>query len=286
MQASSYGEFARAMARRLSERGFAERAFAVLRQPLSTHLLGRRIANEYSQENAQPPKTDLLAWQQSAGQGRGGRSWSSPPGGVYATLIRSLAADAGLQTLPLLVATALCEALNANLAGRCRLKWPNDLLVGGRKLGGVLIDVASRGAVPHVSAPGAVPFLSPSRKVPHVSASAGLAVISFGVNHANLDQPGVTSLEREVPGKTVLTDLAVRLVEAVDRALEQVLPAADVVGRYRQFSLHRPGDCLRCRVLGDDIEGVFQGFDRNGFLRLVVGGEERLLTAGEIADDG
>ncbi len=265
----------------------AEGGYAVLRCLPSTHLLGRRIALEYSQESEKPPKADLLAWRQTAGQGRGGRSWSSPPGGVYATLIRRLAAEDGrpggaqterraggaqveqLQTLPLLVATALCDALNSDLAGRCRLKWPNDLLVGGRKLGGILIDVTSRGAVSEASP---------------AAGTAGLAVISFGVNHARLDQAGTTSVEREAPGRTQLADLAVRLVEAVDGALEQDLPVADVVGRYRRLSLHQPGDALRCRLRGDEMEGVFQGFDRHGFLRLLVGGEERFLTAGEIAD--
>ncbi len=267
----SYAEFASAVARRLLDRGLAERGFAVLRQPLSTHLLGRRIAREYSQESAWPPKADLLAWRQEAGQGRGGRSWSSPPGGVYATLIRPLTADVALQTLPLKVATTLCEALNDDLDGRCRLKWPNDLLVGGRKLGGILIDVASRGAAPDGSSSAEAP---------------GLAVVSFGVNHRHPDQPGATSMEREAAGRTLLADLAVRLVEAVDGALEAGPPVADVVGRYRQFSLHRPGDALRCRLRGDEVEGVFQGFDRHGFLRLEVGGEERLLTAGEIIDHG
>ena len=111
-------------------------------------------------------------------------------------------------------------------------------------------------------------------------------VISFGVNHWDLDLAGVTSLEREAPGRTTLADVAVRLVEAVDDALERRPEAADVVGRYRQLSLHSPGDALRCRVLGDELEGIFQGFDRNGFLRLLVGDEERLLTAGEISNDG
>ncbi len=262
----SYVEFARAVARRLSDRGLAERGYVVLRSPLSTHLLGRRIAHEHLQESAQPPQTDVLAWRQTAGEGRGDHSWSSPPGGVYATLIRSLPpAAASLQTLPLLVATTLCETLNADLAGRCRLKWPNDLLVGGRKLGGILIDVISRGAS---------------------EGPTGLVVISFGINHRPLDQAGTTSLEREAPGRTILTDLAVRLVEAVDGALERDPPTADVVGRYRQLSLHRPGDALRCRLRGDQVEGVFQGFDRHGFLRLLVGGEERLLTAGEVVDHG
>ncbi len=257
----TYAEFARAVARRRPRCGKKD-GFVVLRRPASTHLLGRRIAEDYSRENTRPPIVDLLAWRQTAGLGREGRSWSSPPGGVYATMIRPLVADVAVQTLPLLVATALCETLNTDLGGRCRLKWPNDLLVAGRKLGGILIDAASRGD------------------------SASLAVISFGVNHGHLSEAGATSLEREAPGATLLADLAVGLVDAVDVALERGDPAADIVCRYRRLSLHRPGDSLRCRLRGDEVVGIFQGLDRRGFIRLRVDGEERLLTAGEVSIDG
>lgn len=263
---AAYAEFAREVAQRLSERGLAERGLAILRRPRSTHLLGRRIAHEHTQEHATPPKTDLVAWRQTAGEGRGGHSWTSPPGGVYATLIRSLRVDSSLQTLPLRVATVLCETLNADLAGRCRLKWPNDLLVDGRKLGGILIDVISPGSA--------------------AESNEGLAVISFGVNHAQPDQAGATSMEQEAPDKTTLGELVVRLVVAVDGALEEDLTAADVVDHYRELSLHQPGDALSCLLQGDRIEGIFQGFDEHGFLRLQVGGEERLLTAGEVLDHG
>ncbi len=255
----SYAEFARAVALRWPRRGVEEGGFVVLRRPASTHLLGRRIAAEYTQEHANPPIADLLAWRQTAGLGREGRSWSSPPGGVYATLIRPLTTDVALQTLPMLVATALCEELNTNLAGRCQLKWPNDLMVAGRKLGGILIDGVSRG----------------DRGV--------LVVISFGVNHDHLNQAGATSLEREVPDRTPLADLTVKLVDAVDDALGRADSATEIVDRYRRLSLHRPGDALCCRRCGERIEGIFVGFDRHGFLRLQVDGEERLLTAGEVA---
>ena len=286
---ASYAEFARAAARRLADRSLAERGFAVLQCPLSTHLLGRRIAREYSQESAKPPETELLAWQQSAGQGRGGRAWSSPPGGIYATLIRSLVVESEVQMLPLVVATALCEALNVDLAGRCRLKWPNDLLVDGRKLGGILIDVTSRGSASRRSSSVTVSHVSPSGAASCSSLAShnkGLAVISFGVNHGHLDQAGTTSLEHEAPGRTRLIDLAARLIEAVDVALERSASVAEVLDRYRQVSLHQPGDTLHCRIGDEQVEGVFQGFDSHGFLRLLVGTEECLLTAGELTDDG
>ncbi len=256
----SYAEFARALARRWADRSVADGGLVILRRPVSTHLLGRRVVEEYSQESAKPPAVDFLAWRQTAGMGREQRSWFSPPGGLYATLVRPLLPDFVLQTLPPLVATSLCEALNVDLDGRCRLKWPNDLLVEGRKLGGILIDAFSRGD------------------------SGSLAVISFGVNHRRVDLSAATSLEGETRGPVGLAELAARLVGAVDVALRQGAPASEIVGRYRRLSLHRPGDMIRCRRGDDVVEGVFDGFDRHGFLRLLVGGEERLLTAGEVAD--
>ncbi len=256
----SYAEFARAMARRWAGRAAARGGLVVLRRPASTHLLGRRVVEEYSQEGARPPATDFVAWSQTAGAGREGRSWSSPPGGVYATMVRSLPREVALQTLPMLVAVALCEALDVDLAGRCRLKWPNDLMVGGRKLGGILIDAVSHG-------------------------EGGLAVISFGVNHLRIELPGATSLENEAARRPALAESTARLVEAVDGALERRAPASEVVDRYRRLSQHRPGAVIRCRQGEEVVEGVFQGFDRHGFLRLLVGGEERLLTAGGVADD-
>ncbi len=258
----SYVEFARAVTRRWADRPIAKGGLVILRRPASTHLLGRRVVEEYSQESARPPTADFLAWRQTAGMGRRQRPWTSPPGGLYATLVRPLRPEVGLQTLPLLVATVLCEVLNADLDGRCRLKWPNDLLVDGHKLGGILIDAFSRGD------------------------SGGLAVISFGVNHRRIDLPGAISLEGAAPGRHRLADLAARLVEAVDGALEHGAPASEIVSRYRRLSLHLPGDTIRCRRGDDVVEGIFYGFDRHGFLRLLVGGEERLLTAGEVADDG
>lgn len=251
-----FEQYARAVARRRSSHGVA---VVLLEWTPSTHLLARRIVREYSDESAEVPAADVLAWRQTAGQGRGGRRWSSPAGaGVYATLIRPLAA-APLQALPLLVAIALCEALNLYLQGRCRLKWPNDLLVEGRKLGGILIDATS----------------DPD--------GGGTAIISFGVNHGReIDVPGATSLERLMPAGVSLVDLTAQLVEAIDSALSEPGSAEQAITRYQGLSLHRVGEALRCRVGGDELEGVFQGFDEHGFLRLLVAGVERLVTAGEV----
>jgi len=136
-----FPQYARALARR--HEGDAP-ARILVGHTDSTHRLGRRIVRDYLREGTEPPAADVLAWRQSAGEGRDGRGWSSPPGGgVYASLVRPLAAETRVQTLPILVAVAVAEVLDRYLGGRCRLKWPNDLMVGERKLGGLLIDVVS-----------------------------------------------------------------------------------------------------------------------------------------------
>ncbi len=239
----------------------------VLKCPASTHQLARRIVREYAEENVEAPACDFLAWQQNAGRGREGRRWLSPPGaGVYVTLIRPLstaprraARAVELQTLPVLVACALAETVNERLGGKCQLKWPNDLMVEGRKLGGILIDVMSR------------------------AEDAAVSVISFGVNQTGDSQgPRTTSMADEGATPVGLAEFAAQLVAAVDRALAEPVKAEDTVAKYRTLSHHRVGETLSWRAGGETLKGIFRGFDHRGFVRLEVSGKERLLTAGEV----
>src|SRR5262245_59243907 len=117
----------------------------VLERVGSTNDLARAIVAEYAKESQSPPPLLLLAWEQAGGRGRAGRSWSSPAGkGVYATLAFPVADPQALATLPLLVGVGLCRGLDRWLPGACGLKWPNDLIAGRRKLGGVLIEAQVR----------------------------------------------------------------------------------------------------------------------------------------------
>lgn len=239
----------------------------VLERVDSTHVLARRIVEEYSREGTAAPDTDIVAWRQLDGRGRQGRSWSSPAGGgVYVSLIRSSAAGHVLQTLPLRLAACISIALNQWLGGKCRVKWPNDLVVGTKKLGGMLIDTASRGDGPPVTA------------------------LSFGVNYggahpAELRVASFTD-EADAAESPSLGDLTVDLIEAVDAEMGRDVSAADAVERYEALTVHRPGDRLVCEVDEERLEGDFRGFDEHGFLRLGVGGRERLLSTGEILSGG
>lgn len=241
-----------------------DRGLVVFRKVVSSHAAAQHVVREYRSEGSTPPTSDLVAWAQSEGQGRDGRSWSSPAGaGAYVSLIRP-DLDVDLQTLPLRIAVALCEEINRSLDDRCRVRWPNDLLVGPKKIAGILLDLHTQGDEPSV------------------------AVISFGVNHAEdpsvFDEARATTVLAE-GGDLALVELVARLVSAVDAALDEP-PTFDAVrSAYESLSSHAHGDALTVRGTGGTgaIEGVFRGFDAKGFLRLEVDGEERLLASGLLA---
>jgi BirA family transcriptional regulator, biotin operon repressor / biotin---[acetyl-CoA-carboxylase] ligase len=96
--------------------------------------------------------TLALAEEQRAGRGRGSRTWESPPGvGLWCSLIGRDLPAAGLASLPLRVAHAVAGSLDPWLPGAVRVKWPNDLLVRGRKLGGILCEASwDGGRLQHV----------------------------------------------------------------------------------------------------------------------------------------
>src|SRR5690242_10903743 len=87
--------------------------------------------------------TLVWAGEQTAGRGRRGRHWVSPPGNLYLSLItRPAAAPARAAQLGFVAALALAEGVDAlcGLALEIRCKWPNDILAGGRKLAGILLE--------------------------------------------------------------------------------------------------------------------------------------------------
>jgi BirA family transcriptional regulator, biotin operon repressor / biotin---[acetyl-CoA-carboxylase] ligase len=103
----------------------------------STSDVARRLA-----EGGAPAGTTVVADEQLSGRGRVGRSWSSPAGlGVWVSLVSRPPSLPRPGLLPLLVGLEVARALDAFAGpGAVRLKWPNDVLLGGRKLGGILCE--------------------------------------------------------------------------------------------------------------------------------------------------
>src|SRR5438874_2355852 len=92
-----------------------------------------------------PAGTMIVADAQTGGRGRMGRAWRSEPGGgVWMTVIERPTDGLALETLSLRVGLLVAPALDALAASPIRLKWPNDLYVGDRKLAGILIEARWR----------------------------------------------------------------------------------------------------------------------------------------------
>jgi len=108
-----------------------------------------RLARERAQAGA-PEGLVVVADRQTAGVGRRGRTWTSVGTGLYATLVlRPNVPVAALSLLPLVAGVAAVDAARKLLRVDLRLKWPNDLLYGARKVGGLLVDtVLTQGATP------------------------------------------------------------------------------------------------------------------------------------------
>jgi BirA family transcriptional regulator, biotin operon repressor / biotin---[acetyl-CoA-carboxylase] ligase len=89
--------------------------------------------------------TAVLAGEQLGGRGSRGRSWHSPPGGLWLSVLFRPAALGGVEVISLRVGLAVAGALDDLVARPVQLKWPNDLMLGERKVGGILCEARWQG---------------------------------------------------------------------------------------------------------------------------------------------
>ena len=205
----------------------------------------------------------LRAGRQTAGKGRQGRAWDSPAGNLFAsTLVRLSAGDPPAATLALVAAVALEEAVRLALPpARTRqlaLKWPNDLLIAGAKLSGILLERADDWVVIGVGV-----------NVAHHPALADRATTSLAAEGAAVDAAAFLSH---------LADLTAAWLHLWRRD-----GLAPVVARWSERA-HPPGTPLVARLPnGESVEGVFAALDQAGALVLrLADGTHRAIHAGDI----
>lgn len=227
----------------------------------STNEVARRLVSAFLAEDETPPRLLILALEQTRGRGRRGRPWSSPRGdGLYASLVLPQVSHELLVTLPMRAAVGLARGVERLAAQRCTIKWPNDLLLDGAKVGGILIETVARGEDP-----------------PVVVLGAG---VNVGVPPGDVGDRAVTSLRQANAAVGPLAEASAVLVAALEEALDGAAPVAEYTAR----SAHRAGDVLVCRLGEAILHGEFLGFDANGFLRLRGPAGERVLSAAEVIE--
>lgn len=100
------------------------------------------VAWRLNEEHCFPDWASVLTATQFSGRGQFGRTWNSPPGNVYGTVRIPRPGPAWSDLLPLLLADTVRGVLE-NLGVTATIKWPNDLIVGGKKVGGILLESRS-----------------------------------------------------------------------------------------------------------------------------------------------
>lgn len=210
-----------------------------LRETTSTNERARELASAGA-----PSGTLVTAGVQTAGRGRQGRTWTAPPG---RGLLLSLVLRDFDALLPLRAGLAV-----ADLAGaRARVKWPNDVLMDGRKVAGILVEARPQ---------------------------EGWAVLGIGVNAA-LEPAELPPELRETAGTLGRTDLEAALAELLDHLARRLAESSS-------GALAALGE--RDALLGRAIawaggEGVGAGIDERGCLRVRRSdGSEAVLDAGEV----
>lgn len=206
---------------------------------------------------------------QSAGRGRRGRPWVDAPGHalMFSAVLRPPVApvDAGL--LPLVVALGVADAVAPLTRARVGIAWPNDVILGGRKVAGILTELSAD-----------------QERIAWAVAGVGINVRSAPSVPAARWPPGCLADAGAARPRADLLVAVLRAVSARYRALLSEGPAA-VIDPYMRYD-YLAGRTVTVALDGETLTGTASGIDPLGRLRLAAPDGERRLAAGEVVRVG
>jgi BirA family transcriptional regulator, biotin operon repressor / biotin---[acetyl-CoA-carboxylase] ligase len=187
---------------------------------------------------ALPLGSIVIAGEQTAGQGRHGHSWHSEPGnGIYCSIVLDPA-----PALTLAIGLATVEAITESTGITCDLRWPNDVMLDGKKCAGILVQLVEGKAI---------------------------AGIGINVNHTKFPPDlaaEATSLRMHIrfptPDSRPLAPILAALIPAVERYA--ALPLEEILELFSHASSYVFGR----RVVVNEIHGLTAGLDSDGFLKV------------------
>jgi BirA family biotin operon repressor/biotin-[acetyl-CoA-carboxylase] ligase len=209
----------------------------------------------------------VIAEQQKSGRGRIKRKWLSPKGGIWMSVIlQPKVPTARITTLPFVAALAVCKAIQEATKLEARLKWPNDVMIGGKKVAGILLDISAE------------------------AEQVNYAVVGIGIN-ANVDSQAisskieskVTSIKDELgreASRLAIVKLLLEKLEFYYGELERHGPAG-IIEEWRKNS-----DMLGRQVSviqGEKVQtGVAADINEDGSLLLRTGKGDLNIVSGDI----
>lgn len=233
----------------------------------STNNYAKRIAEEGAADG-----TLVLADEQTGGKGRRGRSWETPKGTNIAMtlLLRPKIRPEHASRLTLLTAMAVAQGIRKVTGLDAGIKWPNDVVVHGKKVCGILTEM--------------------STEVDYIN----YVVIGTGINVNQKNFPEelrhiAGSLSVELGQKISRAELTANIMEALERIYETFLETEDLSKLYEEYNricVNR-GHLIRVLEPGNEYNGTTDGINENG--ELVVrkeNGETVCVYAGEVSVRG
>jgi BirA family transcriptional regulator, biotin operon repressor / biotin---[acetyl-CoA-carboxylase] ligase len=223
-------------------------------------------------EAGEPHGALVIAEEQTAGRGRAGRAWhSEKSAGIYlSVLLRPPIPPAAAPLLTLLAGLAVRDAVAEQTGLEADLRWPNDLLAGGKKFCGILTEMHAE--------PDRVRFV----------------VVGLGLNVNHQRFPGeldgiATSLRLETGRAVSRLELAWRLLRRLDHDYNRFLErgAADVVERFAAASSYARGKRVRITTATESFLGTTDGLEPSGVLRVRRDPPEagvELVLSGDVAE--
>ena len=253
----------------------------LLRARLRGSLFGKRVFHFFRTDSTNRVALELghageaegavvVAEEQTAGRGRAGRSWASERGaGIYVTLLlRPRLAPVQAPLLTMMAGISARAAVEAVTGLYVDLKWPNDLMIGGRKVGGILTEMHAE--------PALMKFV----------------IVGIGLNVNQEKFPAelsgtATSLRAESGRTHSRVEVLVRLLREFESDYGRFVregPAA-VVNKFQEVSSYALGKKVRVVTAAETFTGVTAGLTAEGLLRVErSGGEIFTVIAGDVAE--
>jgi BirA family transcriptional regulator, biotin operon repressor / biotin---[acetyl-CoA-carboxylase] ligase len=205
--------------------------------------------------------TLVIADEQLAGQGRHGHTWHSEPNaGIYCSVVLDMVLEPK-PVLTLALGLATVDAITRSTGLVCDLRWPNDVMSGGKKTGGILVQLVN---------------------------GAAIAGIGINVNHTAFPPElgrDATSLRLQTGHSACRTDILLALIPAIEAYVQE--DKDTILRLFTRASSYAAGRRVVVNQPGGTIEGTTAGLDPDGFLVVRKDdGTDTLILAGGVRAAG
>lgn len=249
---------------------YAREHLICLEQVDSTNTYAKKLALEGGAD-----RTAIVANEQTGGRGRLGRSFQSPrDAGIYLTMLYrpDILPGAEVSSLTSYVAVAICEGIEAACGVLPGIKWTNDIILGGKKLAGILTEMSVEGETGHLQ---------------YLVTGIGINVCQRREDFPRELQDIATSLAIETGKEVPRGRLAAALINSLERMYQTWLgDGGDYWERYRRNCLTL-GKEVRLLRRGGEERAVAEGIDRDfGLIVRHPDGRRETVTSGEVSVRG